>query len=110
MDFGSCQVRAKAANAQNKKNMIVELPSLIVSQQYMAKLKGCLCAWDGKDHHHHLTLNTCSVDLWDCSAEELNVVDAFPGLACVCGARAHLESAFHDHYILKCYDTIILSF
>lgn len=106
-------VRAKAANTQNKKNTIVELHSLRLFLNNIGQNWRVVCVllrWDGKDHHHHLALNICSVDLWDCSADELNVVDAFPGLACVCGARAPLESAFYDYYVLKCRDTIILSF
>jgi len=100
MYFGSCQVRAKAANTQNEKNTIVELPSLSLFLNDMWQNQRVVCVllrWDGKDHqHHHLPLNICSVDLRDCSARELNVADVFPGLACICGARAHLEPAFCD--------------
>lgn len=114
MDFGSCQVRAKAANTQTKKNMIVELPSLrlfLNDTQQNQRAVSVLLRWGQEDHHHcRLLLNICSVDLWDYSAKELNVVDAFLGLACICGARAHLESSFHDYYVLKCCDTIILIF
>lgn len=114
MDFGSCQVRAKAANTQTKKNMIVELPSLrpfLNDAQQNQRAVSVLLRWGEEDHHHHrLLLHICSVDLWDYSAKELNVVDAFLGLACICGARAHLESSYHDYYVLKCCDTIILIF
>lgn len=38
------------------------------------------------------------------------LVDAVLGLACVCRAWAHLDSAFHDYSVLKCHDAVILIF
>lgn len=37
------------------------------------------------------------VDLWDCLADELDVVDAFPSFVCLWGSRALPELACHDY-------------
>lgn len=66
MAFGSCQIRAKAANVQNKETTVVEMLSLrlfLSGTRQNWKAVCVLLRWDGNDH---LPLGVCSMSLFSC--------------------------------------------
>lgn len=64
MAFGSCQIRAEAANVQNKKTTVVEMPSFrlfLSGTRQNWKAVFVLLRWDRKDR---LPLGVCSMSLF----------------------------------------------